>query len=312
MNGSPIRILFILLFIAGLALLVGCRPAGGVLSPTSPTGTAFVEPTPEIIVETLPTEIPTGTQDPTDTPFPTQTPLPENTPVVEEPTLTPTQGPQCTVLTDLNLRFGPGTAYRPPVRVLPAGFEVVPVGFNPVGIPGGPWVQILDGSRNELGWVSAGQQFVSCNIDLNSLPQVAVGPPPTPSPPRVTNSVPDGSCFTDWDCELIFNPEYLVRLRVYDTFFPDPEDGSGIEYVSFTVVDGQGQEIYLNTVVSSPFCIFGGSGNACTPWVIEDFQHRWTPGGPPVASGDYIMQVSVEGLEGDTGNWTVELNLQFP
>src|SRR4026209_112586 len=29
-------------------------------------------------------------------------------------------GPSCTVLQDLNLRFGPGTAYRPPVKVLPA------------------------------------------------------------------------------------------------------------------------------------------------------------------------------------------------
>src|SRR5687767_12014961 len=47
--------------------------------------------------------------------------------------------PSCTVLQDLNLRFGPGTAYRPPIRALPANSLVIPLGFAPQGIPGGSW-----------------------------------------------------------------------------------------------------------------------------------------------------------------------------
>jgi hypothetical protein len=312
MNNKRLHRLLILLFTIGLVVFSGCRSAGGTLLPAAPTETVFVEPTLEILVDTITPLNPTDTPVPTETPLPTNTPQPEITATPLQPTITPTQGPLCTVLTDLNLRFGPGTAFRPPIRVLPSGFEVVPVGFNPIGIPGGPWVQVLDESRNELGWVSAGQQFVSCNIDLISLPQVVVGPPPTPSPPRVTNSVPDGSCFTDWDCELVFNPDFLVRLWVYDTFYPDPEDGAGIEYVNFIISDPDGQEVYLRSVTTSPFCIFGGSGNTCNPWVIEDFTHRWTPGGPPAASGDYFLQIFVEGLEGDAGNWRIDLNLQFP
>jgi hypothetical protein len=311
MNKSTKRILYILLFTAGLVVLVGCRTAGATLPPTGPTETAFVEPTPEIIVETLPVEIPTDTPVPTNTPLPTQTPVPEATVTTQPPTITPTLRPQCTVLTELNFRFGPGTAYRPRVRALPAGYEVIPVGFNPTGIPGGSWVQVRDEERNEVGWLSAGQQFVSCNINLNSLPQVVVGPPPPPPPPRVTNSVPDGSCSGDWECEIVFDPNFLVRIVVYDTFlYQNPIDGDGITSVDFRVVNLNGQVVYQRLVTSAPFCIFGGSGSSCNTWIIEDHLHRWTPGGPPVDSGEYILQISVEGDEFETGNWTIDLNLQ--
>jgi hypothetical protein len=311
MNSSMLRVLFGLLFAIGLVVFVGCRPAGGTLPPTGPTETAFVEPTPEIAVETVPPQNPTDTPILTDTPFPTNTPVPEVTVTSQPPTITSTSRPVCTVLTELNFRFGPGTAYRPRVRALPAGFEVVPVGFNPTGVPGGSWVQVRDEERNEVGWLSAGQQFVSCNIELNSLPEVAVAPPPPPPPPRVTNSVPDGSCSGDWECELVFDPGFLVRIIVYDSFlFENPVDGDGITSVSFRVAASNGDEVYQRLVTSAPFCIFGGSGSACNTWIIEDHLHRWTPGGPPVDSGDYLLQISVEGVEFETGNWTIDLNLQ--
>ena len=77
---------------------------------------------------------------------------PENTATVK-PTLTveviqetivASPGPSCTVLQDLNLRFGPGTAYRPPIRSLPANSVVTPLGFAPQGIPGGTWAYIQE------------------------------------------------------------------------------------------------------------------------------------------------------------------------
>jgi hypothetical protein len=318
MNRSRLRGLLIIFFAAGLVGLVGCRQTSMPIS-TGPTETNVGESTPVVVLETVQQPNPTDTPSPTDTASPTDAPPPTNTPQLEptvtplQPTLTPTTGPMCTVLTELNLRFGPGTAYRPPIRALPAGFQLVPVGFNPVGTPGGPWVQVRDETRNEVGWVSAGQQFVSCNIELNSLPQVAVSPPSPPPPPRVTNSVPDGSCSGDWECELDFNPVYLFRIIVYDViFFENPKDGDGIESVFFTVFNSEGEDVYQRNATSSPFCIFGGSGSTCNPWIIEDHFHRWTAGGPPAASGEYILQVSVEGVDFETGNWTIQLNLQFP
>jgi uncharacterized protein YraI len=311
MNVKMRRIFFIITFTTGLMVLVGCRTAGGTLPPTGPTETVFVEPTPEITVEFPTTENPTDTPPPADTPLPTNTTVAEATVTTQPPTITPTPRTQCTVLTELNFRFGPGTAYRPRVRALPAGYEVIPVGFNPSGIPGGSWVQVRDEERNEVGWLSAGQQFVSCNIDLNILPQVAVAPPPPPPPPSLTNSVPDGSCSGDWECEIVFHPDFLVRIVVYDTnLYANPVDGDGITSVSFSVLNSNGQEVYQRLVTSTPFCIFGGSGTSCNTWIIEDHLHRWTPGGPPVESGDYILQIFVDGEEFETGNWTIDLNLQ--
>ncbi|HEX5809379.1 MAG TPA: hypothetical protein VFY25_11985, partial [Anaerolineales bacterium] len=55
---------------------------------------------------------------------------------LEEATVT-SPATSCTVLQDLNLRSGPGTAYRPPVRVLPANSVIIPLGFAPQGVPGG-------------------------------------------------------------------------------------------------------------------------------------------------------------------------------
>ena len=68
----------------------------------------------------------------------------------QEPTAT-SPGASCTVLQDLNLRFGPGTAYRPPVRVFPANSVVTPLGFAPQGIPGGTWAYVQDTASQEKG-----------------------------------------------------------------------------------------------------------------------------------------------------------------
>src|SRR5215211_7917503 len=60
----------------------------------------------------------------------------------EPPTLAPNTGPHCTVLQDLNLRSGPGRAYNPPITALPANTALIPLAYQPVGIPGGSWVQV--------------------------------------------------------------------------------------------------------------------------------------------------------------------------
>jgi hypothetical protein len=82
-------------------------------------------------------------------------------------------GSSCTVLQDLNLRFGPGTAYRPPLQVLPNNSVLVPLGFAPTGIPGGSWAYVQAEATQNKGWVSAGSQYISCDVDRTSLSAVA-------------------------------------------------------------------------------------------------------------------------------------------
>ena len=241
---------------------------------------------------------------------PTATTILQATAPPAEPTALP--GPLCTVLTDLNLRPGPGTAYRPPLRALPAGTQLEPLGFNPQGVPGGPWVQVKEITRNEIGWVSAGGQFVSCNLDLTQLPAVAVAPP-LPPPPEVTDSTPEGDIPEEWVWELVFSKDFLLRMKVYDSLTGTTNDGDGIAQVAFTVLDAGGNTVYQRTEMTAGYCIFGGGEPDCNPWLVEDFTYKWSQGGEAVRSGEYQVNIDVSNADGSTtGHWEVKVDLQFP
>ncbi|HSB02248.1 MAG TPA: SH3 domain-containing protein, partial [Anaerolineales bacterium] len=101
---------------------------------------------------------PTVTQNLQTEPVQTVIVQPTFTAEVGQETTIASPGPSCTVLQDLNLRSGPGTAYRPPIRVLHANDVVTPLGFAPQGIPGGSWAYVQDAATQDKGWVSAGAQ----------------------------------------------------------------------------------------------------------------------------------------------------------
>lgn len=293
-------------FICGFTLLavgMSCNLLAAVTgeeadnTPTAPLPpTAAVSATPESVAPTN-----TPPPDPTNTPDPTTT----------QPGPTATTGPRCTVLQDLNFRSGPGTAYRPPVRALPANTALIPLAFNPTGIPGGPWVQVREVQGDEIGWVSAGEQFVSCNIDLTNLPSVNVAPPPPPPPPQANNSTPEGDGPDNLLFEADFNSQYFVRIRAHDTNVGD-QDGDGIESVTFTLRDSQVNVVYERTEQTAGYCIFGGGEPQCNPWVLEDYLYKWTPGGDLVEEGSYELAVNIVMANGDEGNWRYQINLDLP
>jgi hypothetical protein len=248
----------------------------------------------------------------------TVSPIPSETDTVTSPV--ETSSALCTVLSEVNFRSGPGTPYRPPIRALPVGTELVPLGFNPVGVIGGPWVHVRDESRNEIGWVSGETRLLSCNIDLNELPQVSVPPPPPPPAPVVTDTGPDGGEQpVSWEWELDFNETYFLRMIVFDTESGTSSDGDGIKSGTFTVFDENETEVYKRTENDPAFCIFRGGEPDCNPWVIEDYAYRWTSGGEAAKSGLYTITVLVEGEItdefGDTksGFWNLEdVRIEFP
>jgi hypothetical protein len=306
-------------FILWLILLTGCNLPNQQVIP--PTGID----TPDIDIAISETNSPTFTIAPTetDTPTPeivmTETSPPTPT-IAQTETLTPTPQPLCRVLSDLNMRTGPGTPYRPPIRALPAGTELTPIGFNPVGVIGGPWVQVRDEGRNEIGWVSGQTQFLSCNVDLNQLPQVNVPPPPPPPAPVVTDTGPDGGEQPDsWVWELDFNSTYFLRMRIFDSDSGTNRDGDGIASVTFNILDEDGNEVYKRTENTAAYCAFGGGEPNCNPWVIENFAYRWPNENAAARSGLYTIIIEVEGtIEDESGNprtglWnTRDVSIVFP
>ena len=243
----------------------------------------------------------TGTEEPVST---------ETTPpTTQESTDT---GASCTVLQDLNLRFGPGTAYRPPIRALPANSTIAPLGFAPLGIPGGSWAYVQ--ADADKGWVSAGSQYISCNVELASLPSVEFGTPPTPPLPQSTQtSDPDGSGFCidadeGYECVGIFSEAALLQFKVLkDGLELGPDDGMGP--VTFTVTR-EGETVYTLVENIPAYCIFSGNG-PCNEWVFEDGVYKWTSGGAPVEPGQYTVNVDIS-LNGENTNWRVDFTVVLP
>jgi len=261
-----------------------------------------------------PSAIPPFAIEPTATPF---LPIDETTAttVVEqsaEPPAPEPTGPSCTILQDLNLRSGPGTAYRPPIRVLAGNSTVTPLGFNPTGIPGGSWVYVEVPVSGQKGWVSAGNQFISCDLDLSSLPSIVVGTPlPPPLPLSAISSTPEGSCADEglqYVCEVVLSDEAWIQFKVLQDGQELGQD-DGVEQVSFTVIR-DGNVVYEITELTKDYCIFSGNG-PCNPWVVENYNYLWKAGGPAVQPGEYLVRI--EGtVNGILLTWRATFNVTLP
>lgn len=211
-------------------------------------------------------------------------------------TVPPTQGPTCTVLQDLFLRAGPGRAYNPPIGNFTANTVLVPLAYQATGIPGGPWVQVQDTSGQHKGWVSAGSDFVSCSVDLTTLPTVAVEPPPEPPRPRAAGSNADGTCGAGgadgangtYDCQPVIRNGFPVEMKVSKDNAPLTH---GVE-VDFSVVDDNGHTVYSNAETNAAYCFFGGDG-PCSLWVLDNYVYKWEAGGAPVEPGHYTVRIEV-------------------
>jgi len=248
---------------------------------------------------------------------PTVTSLPPTVPAAPAdspipPTLAvPPNSGECTTLQDLNIRTGPGLAYRNPIGVVLAGTIVEPLGFVPVGIPGGPWIMIEVEGANQNGWITAGQAFLTCNVDLDSLPEVDfVPPPPPPLPQTAQTSDPEGGCGPneDYQCDVIITDDSFLQFKIFQNG-QELTENDNIVQVSFSVRQG----VYSNVEETSTYCIFGGNG-PCNPWPEEDFVAYWRPG-ISVTPGTYFIEilatVDENGDEKDV-RWAADFDISLP
>jgi hypothetical protein len=219
--------------------------------------------------------------------------------------------PQCTVLKTVNFRSGPGVAYYPVVRSFTAGMILTPTGYNPVGSPDGAWVQVIDPENNQVGWVSAGAEFVRCSIDLATLPSVAVQPPPPPPVPMVSNLPAQGPEGGDIDFDVVMSPDFLMLIKARE--HGSASDGDGIDHVLF-IIEKNDQQVYAETEVNSKFCIFKGGEPDCNPWPKSGDRYVWGSGGPNIETGQYqaTIRVALKSDPSDESEWTFPINIQLP
>lgn len=286
----PLKILLLLVL-----LLSGCGGGAGVDESLIRTQVALEGQQTALSEELTSAVQPTAAQA-TEPPQNTQEPEPPTEALTDAPAATATTESSCTVLQDLNFRAGPGRAYNPPIGALSANTVVVPLAYNPVGVPGGSWVQVEHPTNKQKGWISAGAEFINCNFDLTTLPSLTVAPPPTPVPPRAQTSNQDGTCGTvgnvddegnEWDCAVVLSNGFPVGFQVFKN--GQEIGGEGVQNVVFRV-DQNENEVYSHTENDAAYCMFGGSG-PCNLWVQENSVYLWESGGQPVEPGEYRVNI---------------------
>jgi hypothetical protein len=280
---------------------------------------------------------PPGELQPTSTSALPTTALPgvTDTPGLPTATAAPVgNAPSCTVLSGVNLRSGPGTAYEPPVGSVGPNTILRPLAYVPSGFPQGAWLQVEVVGAGQVAWVSAGPQFVRCTVDPASLPGPATipptprppatnTPPPTATPQQVANLPPDlrnvsggAGCLDDEEINSDFQTDSRFLLRIFAELFDPPADesgdGAGIERVEFFVRESG----YSHTERTAGYCIFMGGEPTCRDWPRNGLgQLTWGEGGPVVVDGDYNIDVTVfpkEETFTSECNWTISLTIDVP
>ncbi len=342
----------VLLLLAGLLpLLAACGGGGGgdVTEPTvgvvidDPVATSVQQTVVAIsVAQTVAALSSPPPPDATTPPTPTLAPTATGAPTASEPTPAPdtlpspttanaptTQAGVCTVVNGVYLRSGPGTVYDPPIGLVGVDAQLIPLALSPIGYPLGQWVLVQVAGTDQVAWVSAGPQWIACNIDLAILPP-ADTIPPTPAPlasptptvtpfiarPDIDNDAPGGSFPTGHVLgEVIVDPTFLFRMDVRDLNVGEFE-GAGIESAEFSIT-GNGVD-YFRRESTAGFCVFGGGEPTCNPWPVNSQgQFTWGEGGPIVQSGDYFASINVTADEpdpdfGNVWNWNFEFRVTVP
>ncbi len=183
------------MLLLGLGLLAGCSGGGGVdvqgTVDAAVAATASAQSRLQATVDAAvaATEVARSNAQAATAEAPAPAPTP--VPAVTEPPLPAATaalaGPRCEVASaGLNLRGGPGLVFDPPLRALPRGTALTPLAFVGSGFPSGQWVEVQVDATGQRGWVSAGAQFVTCNVDVATLPPGVAPPTPTLRPPTAT------------------------------------------------------------------------------------------------------------------------------
>ena len=322
------------------ALLAGCGRAPAGAEPTvglssDPVATSVRQTLEALAVAGTVTALTAQgqeTQPPATAPVATDAALPPPTDSAPPAaTSAPSSPGQCTVVSGVNLRPGPGTAYDPPLAGLGPNTTLRPLAFSPVGYPLGQWLQVEVLGTGQIGWVSAGPQWISCDSDVAALQPPAIIPP-TPQPqsplptatatrvvaaaPDIDNDAPGGSFPSDHVFgQVIVDPTFLFRMDVRDLNVGDFE-GAGTVAAEFSIT-GNGVD-YFRREGTAGYCVFGGGEPTCRPWPVDaQGRYTWGEGGPVVESGEYFASITVTAEQedptfGTVWNWNFPFRVTLP
>jgi hypothetical protein len=273
----------ILAFIVG-ACSVGPPPAEGVDSAveTRVAGT-LAALAPRDSTEAPPATEPLGSE--TSTPSPVASPA----------------GAVCEVVTrGLNLRYGPGTVYAPPLDILRSGDQLAPTARN----ANASWIEVQVLGTGRSGWVSAAEQFMRCDLALLSLPLGVVPPTPTPSvtptPPVLVVGPIEGTVGGK-----VEDNQVRFEIAANDPAVGD-QNGDGIEFVRFSILF-EGETVFESADSIPRYCAISGDPDCDYPFPDPA---EW-PNGEAIQEGPHAVRATVYALNGLTQTVEAEFEIVF-
>jgi len=282
--------------------------------------------------------IPTSTpsQRPSRTPQPTRqataTPL-------------PIAVPSCRVLVQtLRLRSGPGTQYEPPLGGVSLDTALELLGRS----ADSGWVNVRVPDSGLMGWVSAGSQYVACNVPIGGLQVAAAPASPTTAPtatptntPRPTPTTPvtviqptptspvfvivpgtgangdvPGNLRTGLGIAGVEDGIMVFTRQIW--FFADPQlpDGRDVDHVVFRIFGNEQNGGALDrTESTAKYCVFGGGEPNCNVLNLGAGA-VWPDSGLPVLNDSYQVSTLIY-LDGDdeenpSGSWFATFRIRSP
>lgn len=248
-----------------------------------------------------------------------------------------TTAPVCVVRANpnLNVRSGPGAVFAPPLGTVRFNSQLRPLARN----LDATWIEVQALPTGLRGWVATGAQFISCTIDLTTLPVGVIPPtptpaptaPPTPTPPPVVASTPTptlppvvvlpggGPGGGGWSGALVtglnignvsggavFRDRVFFRAEIERT-----PNNRRIDHVDFRIQDEFGDEFYGRTERTYGYCAFGGGEPACNVLEIRRGA-RWPDTNRELCNGDYTVFADIFLDNGDSATWSSPFTIDHP
>jgi|WetSurMetagenome_2_1015567.scaffolds.fasta_scaffold34696_2 hypothetical protein len=100
---------------------------------------------------------------------------------------------------------------------------------------------------------------------------------------------------------MVFHDKIVFQAEVFDRNV-GKTDGAGIESVTFTIRDENGNTVHERTERTPGYCVFGGGEPDCTVWRFSEHGDRW-PGGAQLQPGVHDAQIVIKPKSGDAVTW---------
>jgi hypothetical protein len=109
---------------------------------------------------------------------------------------------------------------------------------------------------------------------------------------------------------MVFRDKMVFQAEVFDANV-GTHDGAGIENVTFTIFDSNGNQVHQRTENNAGYCVFGGGEPDCNVWVFPEHNNAW-PGSAPRSAGFHDVLIDINPQNGGNIEWFWSFKLELP